>query len=128
MAMTGYYKTLVRPRKHFPLSMLKYDPVGTFLFLFYVVFLGKKRGELERGGGKGEGRQRLMMCECSSEKGVVFGTEEEWEEVREGGGGREGGDKRGCRGEYGREFGVGRRGDGIKRRTSEEELLEICTK
>lgn len=29
MAMTGYYKTLVRPRQHHPLSMLKYDPVGT---------------------------------------------------------------------------------------------------
>jgi large subunit ribosomal protein L33 len=30
MAMTGYYKTFVRPRQHRPLSMLKYDPVGTF--------------------------------------------------------------------------------------------------
>lgn len=29
MAMTGYYKTFVRPRQHHPLSMLKYDPVGT---------------------------------------------------------------------------------------------------
>ena len=29
MAMTGYYKTLIRPRTHRPLSMLKYDPVGT---------------------------------------------------------------------------------------------------
>ncbi|GAM89967.1 hypothetical protein ANO11243_080070 [Dothideomycetidae sp. 11243] len=28
MAMTGYYKTFVRPRAHRPLSMLKYDPVG----------------------------------------------------------------------------------------------------
>ena len=28
MAMTGYYKTFVRPRQHRPLSMLKYDPVG----------------------------------------------------------------------------------------------------
>lgn len=28
MAMTGYYKTLIRPRTHRPLSMLKYDPVG----------------------------------------------------------------------------------------------------
>jgi large subunit ribosomal protein L33 len=28
MAMTGYYKTLVRPRTSRPLSMLKYDPVG----------------------------------------------------------------------------------------------------
>ncbi|KAF2453758.1 hypothetical protein BDY21DRAFT_354991 [Lineolata rhizophorae] len=29
MAMTGYYKTFTRPRAHKPLSMLKYDPVGT---------------------------------------------------------------------------------------------------
>ena len=29
MAMTGYYKTFTRPRQHRPLSMLKYDPVGT---------------------------------------------------------------------------------------------------
>lgn len=29
MAMTGYYKTFSRPRTHRPLSMLKYDPVGT---------------------------------------------------------------------------------------------------
>ncbi|CAD0030080.1 unnamed protein product [Aureobasidium pullulans] len=28
MALTGYYKTLIRPRQHRPLSMLKYDPVG----------------------------------------------------------------------------------------------------
>lgn len=28
MAMTGYYRTLIRPRAHRPLSMLKYDPVG----------------------------------------------------------------------------------------------------
>ncbi|KAK6599193.1 hypothetical protein H4I96_08397 [Botrytis cinerea] len=30
MALTGYYKTLIRPRAHRPLSMLKYDPVGEF--------------------------------------------------------------------------------------------------
>lgn len=29
MAMTGYYKTFTRPRTHRPLSMLKYDPVGS---------------------------------------------------------------------------------------------------
>lgn len=28
MALTGYYKTLRRPRLHKPLSMMKYDPVG----------------------------------------------------------------------------------------------------
>ena len=29
MAMTGYFRTYVRPRTHRPLSFLKYDPVGT---------------------------------------------------------------------------------------------------
>jgi hypothetical protein len=29
MAMTGYYRTLMRPRVHRPLSMMKYDPIGT---------------------------------------------------------------------------------------------------
>lgn len=29
MAMTGYYRTMQRPRVHQPLSMLKYDPIGT---------------------------------------------------------------------------------------------------
>ncbi|KAL6172468.1 hypothetical protein ACJQWK_01632 [Exserohilum turcicum] len=29
MAMTGYYRTMQRPRTHQPLSMLKYDPIGT---------------------------------------------------------------------------------------------------
>ena len=28
MAMTGYYRTMQRPRVHRPLSMLKYDPIG----------------------------------------------------------------------------------------------------
>ena len=28
MAMTGYYRTLMRPRVHRPLSMMKYDPIG----------------------------------------------------------------------------------------------------
>ena len=27
--MTGYYRTMQRPRAHQPLSMLKYDPIGT---------------------------------------------------------------------------------------------------
>jgi len=31
MAMTGYYRTMQRPRAHHPLSMLKYDPIGTTL-------------------------------------------------------------------------------------------------
>lgn len=29
MAMTGFYRTMVRPRTKRPLSFLKYDPVGT---------------------------------------------------------------------------------------------------
>jgi large subunit ribosomal protein L33 len=33
MAMTGYYRTLQRPRAHQPLSMLKYDPIGTLPFV-----------------------------------------------------------------------------------------------
>ncbi|KAF1349625.1 50S ribosomal protein L33 [Delphinella strobiligena] len=40
MAMTGYYRTLVRPRQHRPLSMLKYDPVVKR----QVLFLEQKRG------------------------------------------------------------------------------------
>ncbi|OWP00727.1 methylated-DNA [Marssonina coronariae] len=40
MALTGYYKTLVRPRTHKPLSMLKYDPVVRKK----VLFLEQKRG------------------------------------------------------------------------------------
>ncbi|OAL52507.1 hypothetical protein IQ07DRAFT_374970 [Pyrenochaeta sp. DS3sAY3a] len=31
MAMTGYYRTMQRPRAHRPLSMMKYDPIGTTL-------------------------------------------------------------------------------------------------
>ncbi|CAD6449342.1 15cc5dfa-dfaf-4211-a763-beb4d53b0c08 [Sclerotinia trifoliorum] len=44
MALTGYYKTLIRPRAHRPLSMLKYDPVVRKK----VLFLEQKRG----GGSK----------------------------------------------------------------------------
>lgn len=34
MAMTGYFRTMVRPRTHRPLSMLKYDPVVKKKVLF----------------------------------------------------------------------------------------------
>ncbi|KAL4920830.1 hypothetical protein BDW62DRAFT_198710 [Aspergillus aurantiobrunneus] len=34
MAMTGYYRTMNRPRVHRPLSMLKYDPVVKKKVLF----------------------------------------------------------------------------------------------
>lgn len=30
MAMTGYYRTMTRPRTSKPMSMLKYDPVGAW--------------------------------------------------------------------------------------------------
>jgi large subunit ribosomal protein L33 len=40
MAMTGYYRTMVRPRTSRPLSMLKYDPVVKR----QVLFLEQKRG------------------------------------------------------------------------------------
>ncbi|EXJ90722.1 50S ribosomal protein L33 [Capronia coronata CBS 617.96] len=40
MAMTGYYRTLVRPRASRPLSMMKYDPVVKR----QVLFLEQKRG------------------------------------------------------------------------------------
>ncbi|KAK8182206.1 hypothetical protein BC567DRAFT_59772 [Phyllosticta citribraziliensis] len=30
MAMTGFYRTFVRPRTKRPLSFIKYDPVGTY--------------------------------------------------------------------------------------------------
>ncbi|KAH9879646.1 hypothetical protein IAQ61_001465 [Plenodomus lingam] len=41
MAMTGYYRTMQRPRAHQPLSMLKYDPVVRK----QVLFLEAKRGK-----------------------------------------------------------------------------------
>ena len=34
MALTGYFRTMVRPRVHRPLSMLKYDPVVKKKVLF----------------------------------------------------------------------------------------------
>ncbi|KAI8931774.1 hypothetical protein NX059_011412 [Plenodomus lindquistii] len=41
MAMTGYYRTMQRPRAHQPLSMLKYDPIVRK----QVLFLEAKRGK-----------------------------------------------------------------------------------
>ncbi|KAL9617598.1 MAG: hypothetical protein Q9160_007611 [Pyrenula sp. 1 TL-2023] len=40
MAMTGFYRTLRRPRASRPLSMLKYDPIVRKK----VLFLEQKRG------------------------------------------------------------------------------------
>ncbi|KAN0079029.1 hypothetical protein V8E54_005542 [Elaphomyces granulatus] len=42
MAMTGYYRTMVRPRAHRPLSMLKYDPVVRKKVLFLEATKGGK--------------------------------------------------------------------------------------
>jgi large subunit ribosomal protein L33 len=42
MAMTGYYRTMIRPRLHRPLSMLKYDPVVKKKVLFLEATKGGK--------------------------------------------------------------------------------------
>ncbi|KAJ5671975.1 hypothetical protein N7507_001102 [Penicillium longicatenatum] len=42
MAMTGYYRTMIRPRAHRPLSMLKYDPVVKKTVLFLEATKGGK--------------------------------------------------------------------------------------
>lgn len=52
MALTGYYKTLIRPRVHRPLSMLKYDPVGMFDHLIHLLIkleraIGSRVGGIE---------------------------------------------------------------------------------
>lgn len=55
MALTGYYRTLRRPRVHRPLSMLKYDPVGTFEFSLPTI-------DVEEGLGRGWGGGRSNGC------------------------------------------------------------------
>lgn len=42
MAMTGFYRTMIRPRTHRPLSMLKYDPVVRKKVLFLEATKGGK--------------------------------------------------------------------------------------
>ena len=56
MALTGYYRTLRRPRAHKPLSMLKYDPVGT------CGHSSACHGNLNRGLFAGEGVEELRNC------------------------------------------------------------------
>ena len=34
MAATGYFYTFTRPRTSLPMSMLKYDPIGTETMIF----------------------------------------------------------------------------------------------
>ncbi|KAF2139435.1 uncharacterized protein K452DRAFT_300477 [Aplosporella prunicola CBS 121167] len=41
MAMTGFFRTMIRPRTHRPLSMMKYDPVVRK----QVLFLEQKRSK-----------------------------------------------------------------------------------
>ena len=41
MALTGYFRTMIRPRTSRPLSMMKYDPVVKK----HVLFLEAKRGK-----------------------------------------------------------------------------------
>ncbi|KAF5869131.1 uncharacterized protein Bfra_011674 [Botrytis fragariae] len=63
MALTGYYKTLIRPRAHRPLSMLKYDPVGWGFWDWGC-----------SGGGRGEGMRREDAhrgCEIESEENAI---------------------------------------------------------
>ena len=55
MALTGYYRTLRRPRVHRPLSMLKYDPVGTLEFSLPTI-------DAEEGLGRGGGGGRSNGC------------------------------------------------------------------
>ncbi|KAK7508917.1 mitochondrial 54S ribosomal protein bL33m [Phyllosticta citriasiana] len=45
MAMTGFYRTFVRPRTKRPLSFIKYDPV---VVRRHVLFLEQKRGSGNR--------------------------------------------------------------------------------
>ena len=51
MAMTGYYRTMQRPRVHQPLSMLKYDPIGMIPLCFVAVGV-KILVEIRKVGGE----------------------------------------------------------------------------
>lgn len=60
MALTGYYKTLIRPRTHRPLSMMKYDPVGKFGFsLLHTHRLSGYATEVVLGRAN---RLRVIIC------------------------------------------------------------------
>jgi hypothetical protein len=68
MALTGYYKTLIRPRQHRPLSMLKYDPVGEFLperpISTTIAMVGGREREREVGEeGRCEEKRKRNICE-----------------------------------------------------------------
>jgi hypothetical protein len=81
MAMTGYYRTMVRPRASRPLSMLKYDPVGTsfrFAFEWSVMGLGKKElgtreiiHDMIDGGWRRDG-EGGAMCHAVLQRYLIF--------------------------------------------------------
>jgi hypothetical protein len=64
MAMTGYYRTMQRPRVHQPLSMLKYDPIGTFYRLGDVL-----ASEEMASGGSGGGRAGAGNWQSAESRG-----------------------------------------------------------
>jgi len=63
MAMTGYYRTLRRPRTSKPLSMLKYDPVGTLNLVGWI------------------GTEGHHWLEYSKETSSLLRAEARWEQV-----------------------------------------------
>ncbi|KAI4728254.1 hypothetical protein E4T49_03900 [Aureobasidium sp. EXF-10728] len=85
MALTGYYKTLVRPRQHRPLSMLKYDPVGTFArYLFpttlrHLWVCGERKKEM----AKGQDKNRRCERKKRWEEWCWNGKKMQWIEMKE---------------------------------------------
>jgi len=81
MAMTGYYKTFVRPRTHRPLSMLKYDPVGTVLLLPRGAWLGarwltgrKLNATCCSSSRSGRAGSRALRCAAAAAAAVVVAS------------------------------------------------------
>jgi len=62
MAMTGYYKTFVRPRLHRPLSMMKYDPVGESLSSRSLDPVVRRLGNLDSGHGVWLAVRSVLGC------------------------------------------------------------------
>ncbi|CAF9926206.1 MAG: hypothetical protein ALECFALPRED_003388 [Alectoria fallacina] len=74
MALTGYYRTLRRPRAHRPLSMLKYDPVGTSTLPLATILAG-----FEKEGREGKS---LVADEGRSKKACPIPRAETWPQVK----------------------------------------------
>lgn len=74
MAMTGYYRTLRRPRAHRPLSMMKYDPVGRFreTLPFFLVHSTRTTGEEEEDGEREKEREQKKLTFGAVRKQVLF--------------------------------------------------------